>query len=60
MIVPDWCHREIPDAAVASRLRALLAEAAKSGVEHNDPRLDYVVVQIDRAVWAQIQAETTP
>jgi len=33
------------------RLRGLLREVANSGVEHNDPRLGWVSVQIDRNTW---------
>lgn len=35
--------------------QAMLAEVAHSGVEHDDPRLDYVTVQIDRRAWDAIQ-----
>jgi hypothetical protein len=33
----------------------LLRDIAASGVEHDDPRLDYVIVQIDRATWDELQ-----
>lgn len=33
------------------RLRLNLAEIAQSGVEHDDPRIGYVTVQIDRPLW---------
>lgn len=32
-------------------MRAVLREVAASGVESDDPRLPYVVVQIDRETW---------
>ena len=35
----------------------LLAEVALSGVEHDDERLDYVTVQIDRGLWELIQMQ---
>jgi hypothetical protein len=35
---------------------AVLREVAVSGVEQDDPRLDYVTVQIDRATWEAIKA----
>jgi len=38
------------------RLRELLAEVAASGVEMDDPRIGYVVVQIDRKTWQDLSA----
>ena len=37
------------------RLEELLYEIAISGVEHDDERLDYVTVQIDRITWNELQ-----
>jgi hypothetical protein len=34
---------------------ALLADVAASGVELEDERMRYVVVQLDRDVWSRIQ-----
>jgi hypothetical protein len=34
----------------------VLREIAAAGVEQDDPRLDYVTVQIDRATWEAIKA----
>ena len=35
----------------------LLAEVALSAMEHDDERLDYVTVQIDRGLWELIQMQ---
>lgn len=34
----------------------LLLEVAQSGVEFDDPRIDYVTVQIDRVTWDALRA----
>lgn len=34
----------------------LLHDVATSGVEHDDSRIGYVTVQIDRSTWNRIQA----
>jgi len=39
------------------RLKALLREVAQSGVEHDDPRIGYLTVQIDRVTWEALQQE---
>ena len=38
-------------------LKDLLKEVSLSGVEHNDIRLDYLTVQIDRSLWEAIKKE---
>ncbi len=38
-------------------LRALLRDVAASGVEHDDPRNSYVLVQIDRRIWTEVLME---
>lgn len=38
---------------------ALLREVGHSGVELNDPRMSYLVVQIDRETWSDVQALAT-
>lgn len=40
------------------RLRAALAEVAGSGVELDDPRMRYVVVQIGRETWNALRGES--
>ena len=40
--------------ARAERAEALVREVARSGVELDDERIDYVTVQIDRATWGDI------
>jgi hypothetical protein len=42
----------------AEEARALLREVAGSGVEQDDPRLDYVTVQMDRATWDALRGRT--
>ena len=36
----------------------LLRGVAESGIEHEDPRIDYLTVQIDRPAWDAIRALT--
>lgn len=36
------------------RLRELLREVSCSGVEHDDERIGYITVQIDRATWKEL------
>jgi plasmid stability protein len=36
--------------------QALLIAVASSGVEHEDPRMDWVTVQIDRGVWEALES----
>ena len=38
-----------------ARMRTLLREAALSGVEFTDPRINYVTVQIDAETWATLE-----
>lgn len=40
--------------ARAERAETLVREVARSGVELDDERIDYVTVQIDRATWGDI------
>lgn len=40
--------------------KQLLEELACSGVEVDDARLDYVVIQVDRCVWEALQAVVRP
>lgn len=44
-------------AAVRERdeLRALIGAVAASGVAFEDPRLDYIEVQIDRTTWEALK-----
>jgi hypothetical protein len=60
MRVIDWCRLHIPEAfpeqVEIARLRALISDVAHSGVEFDGAR-NYVVVQIDRHTWADIQDE---
>jgi hypothetical protein len=37
-------------------LREILRDVACSGLEFEDARLSYVVVQVDRETWARLQA----
>jgi hypothetical protein len=49
-------ERSIVDAASKiTAIRRLLHEVACAGVELEDPRMSYVVVQIDVAVWKTIK-----
>jgi hypothetical protein len=50
----------VDDPVVAERdaLRALVCDVADSGVAFEDPRLNYVEVQIDRDTWESIRAAT--
>lgn len=56
----------MPDRPAASAAERMFLDAAKaldrlvcdvgaSGVEHDDPRLGYVTVQIDRDVWNRVR-----
>jgi hypothetical protein len=56
----DQSHANYAASALYRRVRNLLVQVAASGVETDDARLDYVVIQIDRDVWADIQADFTP
>jgi hypothetical protein len=38
----------------SERMRDLLREIAASGVEFEDPRIDYVTVQVDRETWTAL------
>lgn len=40
----------------AEGLADLLLDVAASGVQLDDPRMGYVVVQVDRGVWDALQA----
>ena len=40
--------------AERDRLRELIGNIRDCGVEHDDPRLRYVTVQIDRSLWEQV------
>lgn len=40
-----------------SEAEAKLAHIRNPGVEHDDPRVGYVTVQIDRDVWESLKAE---
>jgi len=42
------------------KLRELLTEIACSGVEYEDKRIDYVVVQVDRTIWKEDLNEFRP
>lgn len=39
-----------------ARLRELLKEVSYSGVELDDPRMGYVIIQIDPKTWAEVKA----
>lgn len=41
--------------AEVKRLKELLRDVALCGVEHDDARLDYVTVQIDRTTWDELR-----
>lgn len=64
VIGPCACASSPPDSAPtmkdlgdgAADAAQLLEAVACSGVEFDDPRLDYIVVQIDRDVWDDIRA----
>ena len=45
---------------MADDWREVCREVAWSGVEFDDARLKYVVVQIDRDVWERCQAALAP
>jgi hypothetical protein len=57
-LIEDLAARlRAPDVGRAGdRLAALLGEVAQSGVEHDDPRDGYAVVQIDSDLWDEVQA----
>lgn len=53
--VTGWCPRCEEYARENERLRELMREVAGSGVEFEDPRVGYVVVQIDRPTWDEVR-----
>jgi len=40
---------------IADRMNEQMRELAACGVEHDDPRLDYITVQIPRVVWDELR-----
>lgn len=47
-------EQSIWDNQLLTKKTNLLREVCNSGVELDDPRMDYVVVQIDRVTWNEI------
>jgi hypothetical protein len=52
----DWKALYGEAQAEIERLRGALREMVESGVEFDDERLSYLVVQVDREVWESARA----
>jgi len=50
----DWA---VELGKIADRMNEQMREVAACGVEHDDPRMDYVTVQIPRVVWDELRRE---
>jgi len=55
-----WASALFAEIARREELEELLRDVRNSGVEFEDSRIGYVVVQIDKGTWAALHGEEKP